>query len=107
MKIKIILINPWLTQITESRVDTTDIQSLYRVMSWLDHKVTDVMHCCAFPNGDNLLISMKAKPDWPLFSLGSHRGIAGCGVIMGNNNGEWDSPCFMLTELQDRVRFTK
>lgn len=104
MRLQVILINPWLTQVSHSFVETTDIQSLYRIMSWLDHKVQDVTVACSFPNGDNLLMENTVQGPIPMFSIGSHR-ISGCGVLMGNNNSEWDEPMFMLTEIQDYVRF--
>lgn len=104
MKIKVILINPWITSVNESRVETMDIQSLYRVMGWLGHDVEDVMVGATFPNGDNLLIQKTVDGAVPGFVLGQFR-CRGSGVIMGNNNGEWASPLFMLTEIQSRVRF--
>lgn len=104
MNLKVILINPWITSVNESFVETTDIQSLYKIMSWLDYKVQEVMIATAFPNGDNLLIQKTVTGAAPGFILGSFR-CQGVGVIMGNNNSEWASPLFTLTEIQSRVRF--
>lgn len=104
MKLNVIVINPWITSVNQSQVETTDIQSLYRVMGWLGHDVEDVTIGAAFPNGDNLLVQKTVDGALPGFVLGQHR-FHGSGVIMGNNDGEWSSPLFMLTEIQSRVRF--
>lgn len=104
MKLKVILINPWITSVNESHVETTDIQSLYKIISWLGHDVQDVMVGATFPNGDNLLIQKLVNRTIPGFRLGEFR-CHGSGVIMGNNNSEWASPIFMLTQIQDSVRF--
>ncbi len=105
MKLNVILINPWITSVNQSQVETTDIQSLYKIMGWLDHRVQDVMVAATFPNGDNLLVQKTVDGAIPGFRIGSHR-VHGCGVLLGNNDGQWASPIFMLTEVQDYVRFT-
>lgn len=104
MKLNVILINPWITSVNQSQVETTDIQSLYKIMGWLHHEVKDVMVGAAFPNGDNLLVQKTVDGAVPGFVLGQYR-FCGSGVIMGNNDSEWASPLFMLTEIQSRVRF--
>lgn len=104
MKLKVILINPWLISVNQSMVETTDVQSLYKIMGFLHHEVKDVMVGATFPNGDNLLVQKTVDGALPGFVLGQHR-FRGSGVIMGNNDSEWASPLFMLTEIQSRVRF--
>lgn len=98
-----IVINPWISSVNEVQLQDS-AEDLLKAMSWLGSEVNDVQVATPFPNGDNLLISKQVPSNYPGFLLGTFY-CRGCGLILGSEDGKWRDAVFLLTDIQDRVRF--
>jgi len=104
-----VLINPYIKTIEECIVKKNDINSVYRAMTWLGHKVEIVQVGLVLPQGDNLLVDEEAalKPGRPVWKL---NGVAfvGCGLFLGSDNdgATWCSAKIPLVDVQVYTSWT-
>jgi len=106
--VQAILVNPWIKTVSKVEIDKKDINTVYRALTWLHRTVHTVQIGGSFPNGDNILCEApQDKVEAPRFMIGT-RVVNGCGLFLGvDADTAWHEPMFMLTEIQDYVRFMK
>lgn len=96
-----ILINPYTKSITETSYNG----DMYRLLSWLDHRV-DVVEIAGYLQGDNVLYVDEEghfKSNKRFFRIGE-RSFVGCALVLGSTD---DKPATIgLVELQTYITFT-
>ncbi len=101
-----ILINPYTTSINEV-VYNGKITDLYRLLSWLDHRVNVVEIAGYLVGNDALFVDEEGhfKSNKRYFRIGE-RSFVGCGIVIGTKrNGDDKDATIGLVEIQTLVAF--
>lgn len=96
-----ILINPYTKSITETSYNG----DMYRLLSWLDHRV-DVVEIAGYLQGDNVLYVDEEghfKSNKRFFRIGE-RSFVGCALVLGSTG--YKPATIGLVELQTYIAFT-
>lgn len=101
-----ILINPYTKSISEVSYNG-DLADMYRLLSWLDHRVS-VVEIAGYLQGDNALFVDEEgmfKSNKRFFRIGE-RSFVGCGLVVGTrSNGNEKDASIGLVALQTNVKF--
>lgn len=99
-----ILINPYTKSITETSYNG----DMYRLLSWLDHRVS-VVEIAGYLIGDNVLYVDEEghfKSNKRYFRI-AERSFVGCALVLGSTRSGGDKAATIgLVELQTYITFT-
>lgn len=101
-----ILINPYTTSINEV-VYNGRLEDMYRLLSWLDHKVNVVEIAGYLVGNDALYVDEEGhfKSNKRFFRI-AERTFCGCGLVVGTKfNGDDKDATIGLVEIQTLVAF--
>lgn len=102
-----ILINPYTKSVNEVSYNG-DFNHMYRLLSWLEHRVS-VVEIAGYLRGDDALYVDEEglfKSSKRYFRIGG-RSFVGCALVLGvTRTGSNKAATLSLTELQTHVTFT-
>lgn len=102
-----ILINPYTKSISEVSYKG-DLDDMYRLLSWLDHRVSVVEIAGYLVGNDALYVDEEGhfKSNKRFFRI-AERTFCGCGLVVGTkSNGDDKDATIGLVEIQTIVAFT-